>query len=299
MTSHVAQFFLTDAEWAATLADLHRALVPGGRLVLRRARSRRPRRGSAGRRSGTARSRSRAAATVEQSIEVTDIAGDTVTHTIHYRFADDDELESAATLRFRTEDELRTSLAAAGFTVERDLRRLAANRWAGTASSSSPAGRAANHGRADRDRGSDRPAQPVDGARMKIDLSRGGSGRYSRPHVPDRRPPRSHHVGVRLSRVRTPRPPQMRRVFRVRTEDRSGPLPWSTHETDRSPSADPQPRDGRHRSHVRPSRRRDPAGLRPADRLVDPPHPRAPRAGRRPHGRGLRPRHRSSRAWRW
>ncbi len=29
----------------------------------------------------------------------------------------------------------------------------------------------------------------------------------------------------------------------------------------------------------------------PHHRLADPPHPRAPRAGRRPHGRGLRPRH--------
>ena len=38
-----------------------------------------------------------------------------------------------------------------------------------------------------------------------------------------------------------------------------------------------------------------PPGLRPAHRLVDPPHPRAPRAGRRPHGRGLRPRHRPPR----
>ncbi|XTZ17015.1 class I SAM-dependent methyltransferase [Micromonospora echinospora] len=33
MTSHVAQFFTTDEEWDAVLADLHRALVPGGRLV--------------------------------------------------------------------------------------------------------------------------------------------------------------------------------------------------------------------------------------------------------------------------
>ena len=38
--------------------------------------------------------------------------------------------------------------------------------------------------------------------------------------------------------------------------------------------------------------RRDPPGLRPADRLLDPPHPRPPRAGRRPHGLGLRARHR-------
>ncbi|MET8358791.1 class I SAM-dependent methyltransferase [Micromonospora sp. NPDC005171] len=33
LTSHVAQFFVDDAEWARTLADLARALVPGGRLV--------------------------------------------------------------------------------------------------------------------------------------------------------------------------------------------------------------------------------------------------------------------------
>ncbi len=36
-------------------------------------------------------------------------------------------------------------------------------------------------------------------------------------------------------------------------------------------------------------------GVRPAAGVDDPPHPRAPRAGRRPHGRGLRPRHRAPR----
>ena len=36
-------------------------------------------------------------------------------------------------------------------------------------------------------------------------------------------------------------------------------------------------------------------GVRPDHRQPDPPHPRAPRAGRRPHGRGLRPRHRPAR----
>ena len=40
-------------------------------------------------------------------------------------------------------------------------------------------------------------------------------------------------------------------------------------------------------------------GVRPDHRLADPPHPRAPRAGRRAHGRGLRPRHRAARAWPW
>jgi SAM-dependent methyltransferase len=33
LTSHVAQFLVTDEEWDRTFADVHGALVPGGRLV--------------------------------------------------------------------------------------------------------------------------------------------------------------------------------------------------------------------------------------------------------------------------
>ena len=69
----------------------------------------------------------------------------------------------------------------------------------------------------------------------------------------------------------------------------------NSHEADRSPSPHQEPRDGRRGGHVRPPRRRDPPRLRPAHRLVDPPHPRAPRAGRRPHGVGLRARDRPPR----
>jgi hypothetical protein len=56
--------------------------------------------------------------TVEQSIDVDAEVSDTVSHTIHYRFGNGDELHSSATLRFRTEDELRESLQGAGFTIE-------------------------------------------------------------------------------------------------------------------------------------------------------------------------------------
>ncbi len=66
-------------------------------------------------------------------------------------------------------------------------------------------------------------------------------------------------------------------------------------ETDRSPGPHQEPRDAGGGGHVRPPRRRHPARLRPDPRLVDPPHPGAPRAGRRPHGRGLRPGHRPAR----
>ena len=117
MTSHVAQFFVADDEWAAVLRDLHRALHLGGRLVFDardpadRAWERWP---AEWNRTVTLPHGGR----VEQSIEVTDVAGDVVTHAIHYRFAAGVEIVSTATLRFRSEYELRTSLTVAGFEIE-------------------------------------------------------------------------------------------------------------------------------------------------------------------------------------
>ena len=64
---------------------------------------------------------------------------------------------------------------------------------------------------------------------------------------------------------------------------------------ERRPGPHQEPGDEGRRGHVRPARRVHPAGVRPDPRQPDPPHPRAPRAGRRPHGRGLRPRHRPPR----
>lgn len=117
MTSHVAQFFVADDEWADVLADVHRALVPGGRLVFD-ARDPADRAWERWPADWNRTVRLPSGGTVDQSIEVTGVAGDVVTHDIHYRFDSGDELVSTATLRFRTEDELRRSLAGAGFTVE-------------------------------------------------------------------------------------------------------------------------------------------------------------------------------------
>ena len=50
--------------------------------------------------------------------EVTELAGTTATLVHHYVFPDGEELRSTATMRFRTEAEVRTSLGAAGFSVE-------------------------------------------------------------------------------------------------------------------------------------------------------------------------------------
>ena len=117
MSSHVAQFFLTDAEWTRTLADVHRALVPGGRLVFdtRDPDAREWERWSTDRRRSVTLSDGRV---VEEWTEVTAVEHDTVSFAIHYRFPDHAELVSTATLRFRSTDELRESLHTAGFIVE-------------------------------------------------------------------------------------------------------------------------------------------------------------------------------------
>lgn len=118
MTSHVAQFFITDIEWERTLADLKRALVPGGRLVFD-TRDPRDRRWDqwnpvdSYRRVSLPDGRD-----VEAWTEVTAAPAGAVSFTIHYAFPDAAELLSTGTLRFRTEDELRSSLQGAGLAVE-------------------------------------------------------------------------------------------------------------------------------------------------------------------------------------
>ncbi|MEH0972388.1 class I SAM-dependent methyltransferase [Micromonospora sp. CPCC 205546] len=121
LTSHVAQFFVDDDDWARTLADLARALVPGGRLVFD-SRDPADRRWE---RWNPVDSRRRITLpdgeVVRAWTRVRAVAGGRVDFTHHYLFPDGDELLSSATLRFRTEQELRDSLRAAGFVVERML----------------------------------------------------------------------------------------------------------------------------------------------------------------------------------
>lgn len=117
MTSHVAQFFVDDDEWKRTLADLKRSLVPGGRLVFdtRDPRARRWEQWN------PADSRRRITLPdgrdVEAWTEVTAVQDDAVCSTIHYAFPNGGELMSTATLRFRSEEEVRSSLEVAGFTI--------------------------------------------------------------------------------------------------------------------------------------------------------------------------------------
>jgi len=115
MTANVAQHFLSDAEWDAALAAIRDALLPGGHLVFE---SRRP---EARAWDGWTPERTLVEADVEDLghvrawQEVLDVTGHNVTFRSSNAFEDGTVIEVDTTLRFRTEQELRVSLAAAGF----------------------------------------------------------------------------------------------------------------------------------------------------------------------------------------
>jgi SAM-dependent methyltransferase len=119
MTSHVSQFLIDDQEWDRALADLARLLRPGGRLLFD-ARDPQDRRWDAW---NPVDSRHQVALPDGREVavwtEVTAVRDSRVSFTHHYVFPDGDELLSTATLRFRTEDELRNSLHASGFVVDK------------------------------------------------------------------------------------------------------------------------------------------------------------------------------------
>ena len=122
MTSHVSQFMVVDDEWRATLRRLAEVLVPGGLLAFdscdpddRRWERWNP---VDSRRhlvlsDGTG---------VEHWTEVTAIQGDpvpVVDFTHHYVFGDGETLAGTASMRFRTEAEIRRAVEDAGFDIER------------------------------------------------------------------------------------------------------------------------------------------------------------------------------------
>ncbi len=119
LTSHVAQFLTDDREWLAALRALRRSLRPGGRLIFD-SRDPADRRWT---RWNPVDSRRTVLLPdgdpVETWTEVTSVDGGLVSFTQHYVFTDGEERTSEATMRFRAEHELRRSVEAAGFDVDR------------------------------------------------------------------------------------------------------------------------------------------------------------------------------------
>ena len=119
MTGNVAQVFLTDEEWAATLAAVRETLRPGGRLVFE---SRDPakqawlewNRGQTYRRAII-----QDVGLVETWTDLTKVEGNLVSFRMTFVLdSDSAALTSDSTLRFRSRDELADSLAAANLDVE-------------------------------------------------------------------------------------------------------------------------------------------------------------------------------------
>src|SRR6478609_9803478 len=117
MTGNVAQVFLSDDDWSATLRGIRGALAPGGHLVLE---TRRP-----GARAWEAWAADAGAGArdvpgvgrVVEEFAVTEVALPLVSFRSVFRFPDGTEVASASTLRFRSLAEVRASLAAAGLDV--------------------------------------------------------------------------------------------------------------------------------------------------------------------------------------
>jgi SAM-dependent methyltransferase len=118
MTANVAQVFLTDADWMATLRGIHTALRPGGRLVFetrdpaRRvwedwSRDWKPRQVELA-----------GVGVIESFAEVTNVEGEFVTFEGAITLPDRTVVPTASTLRFRQREDLETTLADAGFTVD-------------------------------------------------------------------------------------------------------------------------------------------------------------------------------------
>ncbi|MEO9200495.1 MAG: hypothetical protein ABI206_17245 [Antricoccus sp.] len=119
MTANVAQVFLTDVDWAATLRGIGQALKPAGRLVFE---TRDPQRRAwlGWNREHTYRSQNiPGVGIVETWCDITEANNEFVsfrwTHIFH---ADGAQLVSDSTLQFRSCDEIETSLRDNGFTVE-------------------------------------------------------------------------------------------------------------------------------------------------------------------------------------
>ncbi|MGP0031987.1 MAG: class I SAM-dependent methyltransferase [Acidimicrobiales bacterium] len=117
MSGHVAQFILDDSEWMETLAGIRGALGPGRWLAFE---SRDPRIREWERWAGRKRMIPVSPyGPIESWTEVRNVEGEVVRAVGHRRLLDsNEELVSPFALRFRSDELLRQSLTASGFSVE-------------------------------------------------------------------------------------------------------------------------------------------------------------------------------------
>lgn len=118
MTGNVAQVFVDDEAWLATLRDLHRTLRPGGRLAFE---SRNPtaRAWEQWNREQTFTRTDTPSGPLEEWLELVSVGDGCVHFQGHNVFlATGEVLVVDSVLRFRTLEALQRSLAATGFTVE-------------------------------------------------------------------------------------------------------------------------------------------------------------------------------------
>ena len=116
MTGNVAQVFVSDDEWLATLRAVRRVVRPGGHLVFE---TRDP-----GREAWLQWTREKSferlawgGAGVEHWVEVTEVLDDQVIFRWTFRFDDGESVVSDSTLRFRSRDRVGAQLRASGFGV--------------------------------------------------------------------------------------------------------------------------------------------------------------------------------------
>jgi SAM-dependent methyltransferase len=116
MTANVAQVFLTDEEWRATLSGIHAAVRPGGHLVVETRVPERQAWLEWQREASYTRTHVDGAGEVESWVDLDEVRGDLVSFTWTIRFADDGATyRSPSTLRFRSRGQVESSLRGAGF----------------------------------------------------------------------------------------------------------------------------------------------------------------------------------------
>ena len=119
MTGNVAQVFLSDQEWMATLRALFNSIRTGGHLVFEARKPEIKAWYEWTKEKTFCLRESPEFGTVESWCEVTDVTEDLVSFRWNYHFiADGEVLTSESTLRFRSKDEYIKSLHDAGFIVD-------------------------------------------------------------------------------------------------------------------------------------------------------------------------------------